>query len=409
MLPSYLFFFHFAATEALDALLLLASSPVRSLIETSGSLETPQKNNGSAVFNSPLVPCASPVPVISSPGNLGVKRQSQPILSHIRQLNFTGVDETSAKCSKDTPMVTVTGIKHTENNQFSAESRKEQVSEQAAIPDKETIPRNTSEEQSVVAIMPETENTQTKYSQCENPKIEYSGVHLDQKEEVVELNIVEEKDEIEQAVRNNSHVLQKEQKKPDNSLETIGYVNSNVTAYKDMAGETPVVINVSDTDDFSGKEERKSFKDSPLKLSALEDLATNEFLHCKTVTPTDTEISPLTSPDEVTGGSVVEKVDEEGCDKTTEMMLYESTEAKDFSMEPRDGTATEVSEGCMSSTEGRLSNVGRFTNIKTPESNKTPTGDDLTSSTESNKVGVLYNIIIPLSKSTFLLRTDMSH
>lgn len=378
-MPFY-FILHFSATEALDALLLLASSPVRCLMETSSSLETPQKNNGDAVLSSPRVPFASPVPVMLSPGNFEAKRQSQPIMSHIRQLNFTGVDETSTTCSKNKPTEAVTGIKHTESNQFSVESRKEQVSEKVATPEKKTSPRNITGEQSFVNV-PKPESTRATDSQCKNSKIECTGGNGGKRKEDVEITIVEGKNEIEQAVGNISAILQKEQRESNRCTNTTG--------------ESTVVVNVFDTDEFSGREERECFQDSPLKLSALEDLATNELLQCKSVKPAETKTSHSKAPNEVTARSVVKKEDEEGCDCAAETMLCEPVEAKDISTATKDYTNTKVSEGCTSSTEGCASNVGRFTNIKTPESNKTPpAGQDLSSSTESNKVGVFIQYLI---------------
>ena len=380
-MPFY-FILHFSATEALDALLLLASSPVRCLMETSSSLETPQKNNGDAVLSSPRVPLASPVPVMLSPGNFEAKRQSQPIMSHIRQLNFTGIDETSTTCSKNKPPETVTGIKHTESNQFGVESRKEQVAEKVATPDKKTSPRNITGEQSFVNL-PKPEGTRATDSQCENSEINSTGNNGEKRKDV-EITIVEGKNEIEQAVGNISAILQKEQRESNRCTNTTG--------------KSTVVVNVFDTDEFSGREERECFQDSPLKLSALEDLATNELLQCKSVKPAETTTSHSKAPNEVTARSVVKKEDEEGCERAAETMLCQceqAIEAKDISTATMDYTTTEVPEGCTSSTEGCASTVGRFTNIKTPESNKTPpAGQDLSTSTESNKVGVFIQYLI---------------
>ena len=351
-------------------------------METSCSLETPQKSNGDAVLSSPRVPFASPVPVMLSPGNFEAKRQSQPIMSHIRQLNFTGINETSTTCSNNKPPETATGIKHTVSNQFSVESRKEQVSEKVATPDKKTSPRNITGEQSFVNV-PKPEGTRATDSQFENPEIESTGGNGGKRKEDVEITIVEGKNEIEQAVGDISAILQKEQRESNRCTNTTG--------------KSTVVVNVFDTDEFSGREERECFQDSPLKLSALEDLATNELLQCKSVKPAETKTSHSKVPNEVTARSVLKKEHEEGCERAAETMFCqcEPIEAKGISTATMDYTTTEVSEGCTSLTEGCASNVGRFTNIKSPESNKTPpAGQDLSSSTESNKVGVFIQYLI---------------
>ncbi|CAB4011872.1 NPAT isoform X2 [Paramuricea clavata] len=422
------------ANEALDALLLLASSPVRSVPPSSGTLETPQKCNASVMFSSPVVPSTSSVPVVLSPGGLNhSKRPSQPIMSHVRQLNFVGNGKTVGNGSTsqgtysgdNTPASTIFGIKPLENSNSNVESSKVSV-----IPDREEIfQSNTFEGESSKINTSEGKISQDKRSQskssdskkfegtcseskssegknsevisegqvlegddlsredviCVNskhPSAEGTSKNdLDKTKENTEVSIVEEKGGIglEKGVGNNPVVLQSGQKKSEGN----GCEKGRAARYKDTArcsDETDIRenfapdINMSDTERRSEKENTTSFNESPLKLSVLEDLATNELLQSKTVKPAETR---------VTKGSLVKNVDEEECNRTIGVILCEPMEAKGISTEPNN-TSTEVSEELTSLTEGLVSHVGGFANIMTPKSNKT-SGNDLSSSTESDK------------------------
>ena len=443
---SSIFHLHSSANEALDALLLLASSPVRSVPQTSGTLETPNKCNASVMFSSPAVPSTSSVPVVLSPGGLNhTKRPSQPIVSHVRQLNFVGNGKTVGNGSTsqgtysgdNTPASTIMGIKPLENSNSNVESSKVSVT-----PDREKIfQSNTFEGESSKINTSEGKISQDKSSQnkssdskkfegtcseskssegknlavisegqvlegddlsredviCVNSKDPSakgtSKNDLDKTKENTEVSIVEEKGGIglEKEVGNNPVVLQSGQKKSEGN----GCEKGGAARYKDTAccsDETDVRenfttdINMSDTERRSEKENTTSFKESPLKLSVLEDLATNELLQSKTVKPAETKRNPLNTPHGVTKGSLVKNVDEEECNRTIGVILCELTDAKDICTESNN-TSTEVSEELTSLTEGLVSNIGGFANIMTPKNNKT-SGNNLSSSTESDKVCV---------------------
>ncbi len=394
---------------------------MRPMVQNSGSFESPQISNSST----------SSVPVVRGPGDSNlIKRPSQPIMPHVRQLNFAGTDKTTGNSNTsqgtysvdNTPESIVLEIKTMENSSNIVKSSK--VSEKSIIPDSEINQTNTCEEESSEintsegrtsqdkisksicsgSKSPESKRSKGKHSQgisegkddlskegviCVNIKDKDPSVaatlknNLDKTNENAEVSVVGEKNKIGQEKRVGINpVVQSEEKRSDNCCEEGNAVgNKDITCHSyetDTRRNYATDINMYDTERPPGSE--KTISDSPLKLCVLEDLAVNEFLQSKTVKPTETKRRHRVRKK----ASLVKNVDEEACNRTTDVVLCEPTEAKQIPKEPND-TSAEVSEGLTSLTEGFASYTGGFTNIKTPESNKN-TGKDLSSSAESDKV-----------------------
>ena len=315
--------------------------------EASCSLETPQKNNATVMLSSPIIPPSSSVPVVLSPGDsTPTKRNLQPIMSHVRQLNFT---DTSKK------------IENSMNSQgeYSGSNAAELSKERA----------------SNIIVMPECSELNEHGEKSAGSKQELVEVTSDNSsntsKDIEKVSSNEKKSEIGEVTRNDPVLFQTGQNNFEYSSEENSCEKINVVGYKEKAGNNTM----SDTERISGIHE------SPLKLSALEDLATNELLQSKKVHFVGTE----RTRDE----SSLNTVDDGGCNRTIDVMLCEPSQAKNISMGPTE-TSTKVSDGVTSLTEEFTPHQGEFTNIKTPENKCSK--NDLSSSTESDKV---YNHIIP--------------
>ena len=388
----------FSANEALDALLLLANSPVRPVVQTSDFLETPQKGNTSNVLNSTAVSSSSSVPIILSPGDLDPMRRLS--LPHVRQLNFTRTGETSSNSNTsqdinsgddksgstseviiipDTEIIEsiACGGKSSEINDSRSESSQNEKKSSEIISEGEALKGQDSGKEDVIFV------------RCKDVLMEESSDKTNNKAGV---RVVDKQENIgqEKRVGNNPAVFQSEEKKC--SPEETGCKEDNAKESEDIVCSSNDTMRISTTDIGISDTERscgqnKTINDSPLKLSVLEDLAVNEFLQNKTIETTETR--PLNSPHRARKSPSVKNVNEEECNKTNDVMLCDPTEVENISTKPENtkNTSTKVPEGLTTLTEEFVSYIGGFTNIKTPESKNTP-GYELSSSTESDKVSV---------------------
>ncbi|XP_028412773.1 suppressor of mar1-1 protein-like isoform X2 [Dendronephthya gigantea] len=336
--------------EALDGLLLLACSPMVHLGQSPDSLETPPKVNASASLSSPVLASTRSVPVVLSPGNTSPsKRHSQPIVSHIRRLNFKTVDNdhtagiiVSASMSESNKKV----------NKMENEVTEEVISKEGRIVEV----KNMSEEVCV--------------EQMETTMGDNSRIDLEKKKENSEVCNVENGQV--KRNRNNPVVFQCEKEKSETSSEATECVNSDNMGSEDVAfcSERGDKTNTENC-----PEETRSFRDSPLKLQVLEEAATNELLECqsKTVQPAEsTKKTPVKSspPEPVGQKSSVIDVD---ADRSLDVL-------------PCRAFKTDVSETLTSLIKAEVSCVAECVKIKTAENIKS-SGNDLTLSTDSEKNG----------------------
>ena len=358
-----LFCFHFSDNEALDGLLLLAASPMVHLTQPSDSLETPPKVSASSALKSPALASTRSVPVVLSPGNTSPsKRPSQPIVSHVRRLNFKATDidhtaevNTPASTPESSNGKVINMEKEVSGGKKHPEGKKSEMISKDQITEVKDITRE-------VCLDHKEQPSTEGMSRIDLEKMtENAGVS----KEAVEIGQVEGEE-------NTPVVFRGEKEKSDSSSSTMQCVKDDNIGSEDVAfcSESR---DKTDTENCSRNEETRSFKDSPLKLQVLEEVATNELLECqnKTVQPAETTKTPAeSSPTQpVSKKSSVIDVDAE----------------RSVDVLPCGPIKTEVSGGLALSIKAEVSCVTKCTDVKTAESTK-GSGNDLTSSADLEKV-----------------------
>jgi hypothetical protein len=357
---------YFLANEALDALLLLANSPVRTALQTSDFFETPQKGKTSSALSSDAAHCRSSVPDVVSPGDSNPMRP----LPHVRQLNFGRTSETSGDGNTsqgaNSGDTVLQSIESSNSDGKSSDGKCLEV-----ISKREVFKGDDSCREDVVFVGSKAPSVKPTYQSCSPHKTRHENAEasIDKQGNVgQEKGVADHPVVFESEAEKSSPVGAECQEEKTTEIEDIVCSSNGARTRKIDNTEKPCGRN-------------KKINESPLKLSVLEDLAVNEFLQKKTVEP------EATSPSKASHRkcTLMKDVNEKECNRTDDVVLRESTEPENISTKSEDTTSTEVSEGLTSLTEEFVSYIGGFTNIKTPESKKIPGNDSSTESDKSSK------------------------